>query len=296
MNGTYGTVKPATINPNEADVFYFYRPSWSTDSPDFTAFKKLDEGCLTKAQYLDEENDSKITLPGMYNLKLPMDKFDKKGIYTVYIKPKEKPASIVASGSLIAFPDVIGVVFQSSVLGVNSNNDLVGYRVDFLDDNGDVTGYKIISSNNFCKPVYQNSNNPAENGVRYSLSSNYEELTFCTLTPSATMSFATSTNEANIGKNVLISSTKFNPVTVEIEMVEHDDETISTMLEGDQLRNLDMGTITTFNKDGGIYHQARYGNVVNPTEGKHYDFKVGQNDEEIIFNEEESLNDIKEQI
>ena len=83
---------------------------------------------------------------------------------------------------------------------------------------------------------------------------------------------------------------------VEIEMVEHDAETISTMLEGDQLRNLDMGTITTFNKDGGIYHQARYGNAVNPDDNEHYDFKVSQGDSEIMYNEEESLKNIKDKI
>lgn len=297
MNGTYGTTKPATINPSEADVFYFYRPSWSTDAPDFTSFKRLPEGCLSKAQYAEDEEQAKVTLPGMYNLRLPMDKFNKKGIYTVYIKPKETSATIAATGSLVAFPDVIGIVFKSDEIGAETNNQFVGYRVDFLDENGNVTGYKIISSSNFCTPVYQNANNVSESGARYALSPSYESLTFCTLTPSASMSFTSNNvSDGAVGMNILLSSTKFNPVMVEIEMVEHDAETISTMLEGDQLRNLDMGTITTFNKDGGIYHQARYGNAVNPDDNEHYDFKVSQGDSEIMYNEEESLKNIKDKI
>lgn len=94
----------------------------------------------------------------------------------------------------------------------------------------------------------------------------------------------------------MISSTKFNPVTVEIEMVEHDADTISTMLEGDQLRNLDTGTITTFNKEGGIYHQAKYGNATVPEENEHYDFKVTQDDNNIAYDEEENFKDIKSNV
>ena len=60
-----------------------------------------------------------------------------------------------------------------------------------------------------------------------------------------------------IGKSsqrISLINTKFDAIMLEIEMVDHDLETISTMLEGDQLRNLETNTITTFNEDGGIYH------------------------------------------
>lgn len=290
MNGTYGTIKPATINPSEAEVFYFYRPSRSSDAADFAAFKKLDENCLTNSQYEDGENT--LTLPGMYNLKLPMDKFGKKGVYTIYIKPTEVNAKIVGYGSLVSFPDVNGVVFDVNELsGYTATNELVGYRIEFADGS-----YKIITSSNLCEAVRQNSNNASENGVRYALNSN-GGLLFCTLTPSDTMSFTTSSNDGNNynGQTIILVNTNFNPVMIEVEMVEHDADTISTMLEGDQLRNLDEGMITTFNKDGGIYHQAMYGNVVKPGEGKHYDFKITKNDT-VVYSEEEEFNDIKSEV
>ena len=42
---------------------------------------------------------------------------------------------------------------------------------------------------------------------------------------------------------------------IEVEMVEHDIETVTTMLEGSQLRDLDNGLITTFNENDEIYSQ-----------------------------------------
>jgi hypothetical protein len=39
-------------------------------------------------------------------------------------------------------------------------------------------------------------------------------------------------------------------------MTTHDADTISNMLEGSQLRDIDNGLITTFNEKNEIYHQA----------------------------------------
>ena len=43
---------------------------------------------------------------------------------------------------------------------------------------------------------------------------------------------------------------------IELEMVDHDIETVSTMLEGSQIRDLDNGLITTFNSNDEIYSQS----------------------------------------
>jgi hypothetical protein len=57
-------------------------------------------------------------------------------------------------------------------------------------------------------------------------------------------------------QKIAIVNTKFEPVMIEVEMVEHDIETVSNMLEGSQLRNMDNGLITTFNDKGEIYSQS----------------------------------------
>ena len=46
---------------------------------------------------------------------------------------------------------------------------------------------------------------------------------------------------------------------LELELVEHDDETLSYMIEGNQLIDKDNALITTFNPQGEIYHQTEYG-------------------------------------
>ena len=57
----------------------------------------------------------------------------------------------------------------------------------------------------------------------------------------------------------------------------------------------DTGVITTFDMDGNIYHQAAYGNIVNPNRDIHTDFKIPYTDE-IISNEENKLEEIANQV
>ena len=77
-------------------------------------------------------------------------------------------------------------------------------------------------------------------------------------------------------------------------MTEHDIEDVSTMLEGDQVRNLNNALITTFNSDGEIYHQADYGHYDTNGNEKHLDFKTKKNSSEIINSEKDNLEEIKE--
>jgi hypothetical protein len=85
-------------------------------------------------------------------------------------------------------------------------------------------------------------------------------LTFVTVSPSSAPTFK---NNAlpYIGKptqKILLVNTFFEPIMLDIEMVAHDDDTISTMLEGSQLRSLDNGIVTTFNDNNEIYHQSEH--------------------------------------
>ena len=78
------------------------------------------------------------------------------------------------------------------------------------------------------------------------------------------------------GQEIVLVNTKFNPIMLEIEITEHDIETLSTMIEGEQLRNLDHGLITTFNEDGEIYHQSDYGTAVDSANNTHHDYKINR--------------------
>lgn len=260
MSGMYGTVKPADIDiDKDVEIFYYYRPSFNSEETDFKNFKELPSSILNQCS----TGETNIKLSGLFNLKLPLDTFNKKGIYTIYIRPKEIEVKISDVGNLAAFSDVRGIVFNSGgeLSDFNVANSLVGYRIEFLGTNGDKTGdFKIITSSNLSEPISYVLNNTSDKGTRYRYTMGGKQI-FCTVTPSLAPTFKPNDlpSLGSSGQNVKIVNTKFNPVMIELELVEHDDETITYMLEGNQLIDKDKALITTFNNQGEIYHQSEYG-------------------------------------
>ncbi len=298
-NGVYGTKKPALVTPSDVDIYYYYRPSRSSEATGFENFKKIASNLLanTKAPLSDDTDIS--VLPGMYDMRLPLNIFGKVGIYTIYIKPKEVYGKITDVSTLAAYPNISGIVLDSTdfVGGNNSmfvNGALQGYRVEFFDEgkqnrNGE---YRIITSNNKCEPVAQNMNDSTAKGIRYRFNDS-SNLVFCTVTPSMALSF-NSSSKPYIGKvdeKIALVSTKFNPVMLEIEMVQHDIDSLYALQTNTQIRDLDKGIITTFDDDGNIIEQALYGNITNPARGINHDFKI-KNDDSISFDQETDLQNI----
>lgn len=270
MIGSYGTVIPINIGnndiPNLVDISYCYNETRSYDSLSNSRFRNLDSSILTQARRgLDGNADEFVE--GMYNLQLPLSEFNRKGFYTVYIKPKEIEATITDVGSLTAFPNVRGLVLDTMQIQnpsistrARKNNELVGYRIIYLDENGRRQDYyRIITSNNKCEPVVSAPNSSSDKSYTY----RYEDsssLIFVTVSPSSAPTFK---NNAlpYIGKptqRILLVNTFFEPIQLDIEMTTHDVDTISYMLENSQLRDLDNGLVTTFNNENEIYHQAEH--------------------------------------
>ena len=290
MNNVYGTKRPANITPDDVEIFYFYRPNRSEEDNTFgTVFKPLDAySVLSKSKV--ESSNGDITLPGMYNLTLPLKEFGKKGIYTIYIKPKEIFATIRDVAALHSFPSVKGIVLTTNELnGLDANGSLVGYRVEYVDENKErKSDFRIITSNNKACPITTSS------GTTEYIFNDNTNFVFCTLTPSTGNSFKSNSIPyiGTNGERVALINTKFNPICLEVEMVEHDDETISWMLEGDQIINRENSTITTFNDKGEIYHQSKNGRVTEIESGLAHDvrFKAKNN---IDFSEGDKIEDIK---
>ena len=299
-NGTYGSKKPAFITSNDVDIFYSYRPSRSTEDTNSSTFKQLDSDILYTVEAMSSENVNLGTLPGVYNLRLPLNVFGRPGYYTVYIKPKEIKTSIVAVSTLAAYPNVRGIVLNINSFtddgSVGNNGELIGYRVEYFDmTSGErLDVYRLITSNNKCAPITQNLNDSLATDIKYAFNDS-SNLTFCTLTPSSSLSFNSGSYPfiGEVGQTVALINTKFNPIMLDIEVTEHDIETISTMLEGDQIRNLDAAIITTFNDDGGVYHQAHYGEVVDSVKKTHHDYKIKTT---TTTDEAEKLEEIKENL
>ena len=284
-NGTYGTIKPSIITYKDVDIFYHNRPTRNSDSVDFYEYQKLDSKYLTDVNWKNEGERSEL-LPGMYNLKLPLNIFNQKGFYTIYIKPKEISCKISDVSVLASYPDVRGIVINTNDIddeyeSLFVNGALVGYRIEYFDNSERQDFYRIITSSNKCEPINYNLNDVYSKSVKYRYNDT-SDLLFLTVTPSSSTSFKSNVLPF-IGKTnqeIRLINTKFNPVVLEVEMVEHDIETVSTMLEGSQLRNLTTGTITTYTNEGEIYHQSEYGTKKDSYSGSPlYDYRKNKMDD-----------------
>ena len=269
--GTYGTTIPIFISNNEipslVDISYCYHETREYDSLSSSNFIKLSSNLLTPAKREDDVTYMDNFVEGMYNLQLPLSEFNRKGFYTVFIKPREVEAVITDVGNLTAFPNVRGLVFDTTQIKdsilrskAQTSNELVGYRIIYFTDDGTRQNYyRIITSNNKCEPVVMAPNSSSDKSYSY----RYDEsssLSFVTVSPSSAPTFKDNATPY-IGKptqKVALVNTLFEPIQLDIEMVNHDADTISYMLENHQLRDLDNGLVTTFDDNGAIYHQTEH--------------------------------------
>ena len=254
-SGVFGSVRPARLTPSrDVDIYYKYAPSAGETAEDFNGYKTLDASeCLVPATRHDDES---TTVEGMYTLRLPLDEFNRKGIYTVYVMPKECPTTIVDVSVLAAYPDIKGVVLNTAsgeLAGLDDN--LTGYRIEFSDGTT-----RLIKSCNKCEPVVVNTGDGYPKSTRYNLTDNSSDYVFCTVTPSSAPSFKPNSAPyiGEPGVEVKLYNTFFSPKVFEIEMVTHDFDTMSYMLEGDQANDRDNGIITTYNDNHEIYIQQQY--------------------------------------
>lgn len=288
MNNTYGSIRPSLVDvSNDVEIFYHYRPTRNSEDEIFSNFKKVENvtSMLSAATYEDEKEsgDIDIRLPGMYNLSLPVLIFGRVGFYTIYIRPKEIKAKIMDIGVLAAYTDINGIIInmneQKDQSTLFQNDCLNGYRIDYFEDDGGTLKrqdyYRIITGCNRCEPITQNlsSSSSNSNGYRFNSSGS---LCFLTVTPNSSPSYKAGSNPFIGAPNqvIRISNTKFDPVMIEVEICRHDIETLNTAIDGDQIRSLDNGLLTTYNENGEIYSQKEFFSLKdNYTQNDRYEVK-----------------------
>ena len=266
MNNTYGIVRPSTLNiENDVEIWYNFKPNRYTNDSQYSTFTKVDDvTSMLDSSKIDD--DTNTVLNGMFYLSLPVSIFGNTGIYTVYIKPKEIECEIKDVGALAAYSDVRGIVLDTQTItdqtALFQSDNLVGYRIEYLDTSGNGERqdmYRIVTSCNRCEPISQNltSANSNANGYRYNESGT---LCFITVTPSLSPSFKPNATPyiGTPNQKIIISNTKFDPVSIEIEMVEHDVESLWTSMNGNTIRSLDNGLVTVYNKNNEIFTQHEY--------------------------------------
>jgi len=263
--GTYGTIRPADVSPEDVEIILNYTPS--RDETDNFVLKKLDASSLLKPYFNNANtggNANVEILGGLYNLTLPADQFNKIGIYTLYIRPAQIRTTILDCGVLSALPNVKGIVIDLNAVPSNYRNKfvnqgLVGFRIEYLNSDGTKVPnfFRLVTSSFFCEPVVQNVTNSSQKAIRYRYTDSNSNLLFCTLSPSSAP-----TNKPNatpyIGQpdqDIIITNTFFNPITLDIELVEHDFSTLAIALYGNQTKSIDDGIYTLYDTNNNIYKQ-----------------------------------------
>ena len=289
-NGVYGTNIPTSISndliANYVDRVYSYSRTRNSTDVEGSKFEKLSSDNMKNVVLSKSETNDNM-VDGLYNLKLPTDIFGKKGFYTIYIKPKEIPVTIMDVSTLHDFPTVRGIVIDLKAIptelkgDASVNNGLVGYRVIYRNNDGTRSNeLRIVTSNNKCEPVVNVSTttNSKTYSYRYNENSTY---TFITVTPSMPLSYKASSTPF-IGKatqNIYLVNTLFEPICIELEMVENDIDTVTNILTGNQLRDLNNGLLTTFDKDNNILVQHEMSTLKSSETGTpQYEVKENRSD------------------
>ena len=263
--GTYGTIRPADVSPEDVEIILNYTPS--RDETSNFVLTKLDSSSLLKPYFNNQNtggNANVEILGGLYNLTLPADQFNKIGIYTLYIRPAQIRTTILDCGVLSALPNVKGIVIDLNTVPSNYRNKfvnqgLVGFRIEYLNSDGTKVPnfFRLVTSSFFCEPVIQNVTNSSQKAIRYRYTDSNSNLLFCTLSPSSAP-----TNKPNatpyIGQpdqDIIITNTFFNPITLDIELAEHDFSTLAIALYGNQTKSMDDGIYTLYDTNNNIYKQ-----------------------------------------
>jgi hypothetical protein len=263
--GNYGTIRSADVSPDDVEIILNYTPS--RDETDNFVLTKLDAKSILRPYFHNATtggNSGVEILGGLYNLKLPADQFNKLGIYTLYIRPAEIRTKITDCGVLSSLPNVKGIVIDlnnvpSQYRNKFVNQGLIGFRVEYLNSDGTKIPnfFRIITSSFYCEPVIQNLTNTSQKAIRYRYVESTSNLLFCTLSPSSSPTNKPSATPfiGQPDQNIIITNTFFNPITTEIEIVEHDISTLAIALYGNQTKSIDDGIYTIYDSANNIYKQ-----------------------------------------
>ena len=263
--GTYGTIRPSDVSPEDVEIILNYTPS--RDETENFVLTTLDSPSVLRPYFNNAAtggNANVEVLGGLYNLTLPADVFNQVGIYTMMLRPAQIRTSITDCGVLSALPNVKGIIIDLNNVPTQFRNKfapqgLIGFRVEYLNPDGSKIPnfFRIVTSNFYCEPVVVNQVNTTQKAIRYRYVDGVTNLMFCTLSPSSSP-----TNKPNAtpfigqpGQNIIMSNTYFNPVTIEVDMLEYDISSLAIALYGNQTKSIDDGIYTIYDSDNNIYKQ-----------------------------------------
>jgi len=263
--GTYGTIRPADVSPEDVEIIMNYTPS--RDNTNNFVLTKLDSETILKPYFNNLNtgvNDKIEILGGLYNLQLPADQFNAVGIYTLMIRPAQIRTTILDCGVLSSLPNVKGIIINLDAVPEQYRNKfveqgLVGFRIEYLNSDGTKIPnfFRIITSSFYCEPVVQNLTNTVQKAIRYRYTNTPTNLIFCTVSPSSSPTNKPSATPyiGQPNQSIIITNTFFNPITLDIEIADHDFSTLAIGLFGNQTKSMEDGIYTIYDSSNNIYKQ-----------------------------------------
>jgi hypothetical protein len=260
------------------------------DVTDQFVLTQLDAQTLLRPYFNNTEtggNAGVEVLGGLYNLTLPANQFNALGIYTLYIRPAQIRTVITDCGVLSALPNVKGIIIDITNVPTEYQNKfvpqgLVGFRIEYLNPDGSKIPnfFRVVTSSFYCEPVVTNEVNTTQKSIRYRYVDGDSNLIFLTLSPSSSP-----TNKPNatpfIGQpnqDIIITNTFFNPITLEVEMVEYDISSLAIALYGNQTKSIDDGIYTIYDSQNNIYRQYNLYEIRDQFNALLYEVRQNRND------------------
>jgi len=297
--GVYGTIRPADVSIDDIDVYYNYAPNRESE---VSEMQKLDSNEILSYNYLPDDEQiagSENLLEGLYNISLPADVFTDIGIYTLYLRPKRLTAIIVDCSVLSSLPNVKGIVLDANQLpeALRANNALQGYRIEYIDTTTNLKTRNLVRyvvTSNKVVPVSENIGNTSQTATRYRFDDT-GTLIFVQLTPSSSSDVKPNASPfiGTPDQTIIITNTFFSPLVIEIDLVANTIDTLSDLVGGEQIKDVDNGILTYYNSDRVITRQFNIYEIKDDVDNVSlYEVK----ERRTIIDESQNFNDVTEDV
>ena len=251
--GIFGTKKLADVTIDDVDILYAFNASKEVIGD--TAFQPLFPSIT------DADLKKMLGADGVYKLRLPADKFNQLGFYTVLIKPKtietviQDCSYVVSSDNNDVKLTKKGIVIPAAQFQKTSS--IIGYQIEYFDKN-DVkikNLHRIVTSSDLVS-ISTNNNTINQGASAYVIDPNGTNL-FLTVTPDepSIISSSSSVDIGQKGQRILVSNTYFDPITIEVEMTDMTIKTLGYGIFGNSTRDLEKSILSYFDDQNRIYRQ-----------------------------------------
>jgi len=142
---------------------------------------------------------------------------------------------------------------------LRANNALQGYRIEYVDPttNNKVRNMvRYVVTANKVVPVNDNVGNTSQKATRYKFDDS-GTLLFLQLTPSSSSDVKPNVSPS-IGtpnQTIIITNTFFSPLVIEVDLVANTIDTLSDLVGGEQIKDVDNGILTYFDSNRIITRQ-----------------------------------------